>query len=203
MADSLGWGGLAVVVLIGALSLGLSGATMLFGLFSLVVGVITLARGQVGWARLGSRAAGGAALVAGLVAMTVGGLAGATTDKTTHATGVPPTVVVSDSPTPSTSGPTVPVVGTPGTSAPTVPVVSSPTATHLGAAPTSPAYSPGTTSAPKPAPKPAVAPTPARTTTPATSPTPTTTPATTTAPATTPATTPATKPTPSNSTTAL
>jgi len=203
VADSLGWGGLAVVVLIGALSLGLSGATMLFGLFSLVVGVITLARGQVGWARLGSRAAGGAALVAGLVAMTVGGLAGATTEKTTHTTGVPPAVVVSDSPTPSTSGPTVPVVGTPGTSAPTVPVVSSPTATHLGVAPTSPTYSPGTTSAPKPAPKPAVAPTPARTTTPATSPTPTTTPATTTAPATTPATTPATKPTPSNSTTAL
>ena len=38
VADSLGWGGLAVVVLIGALSLGISGATMMFGLFALVVG---------------------------------------------------------------------------------------------------------------------------------------------------------------------
>jgi len=51
VADSLGWGGLALVVLIGALSFGFSGATMTFGLFALVVGAIALARGRVGWAR--------------------------------------------------------------------------------------------------------------------------------------------------------
>ena len=51
VADSLGWGGLALVVLIGALSFGFSGATMTFGLFALVVGAIVLARGRVGWAR--------------------------------------------------------------------------------------------------------------------------------------------------------
>jgi hypothetical protein len=65
VADSLGWGGLILVVLIGALSFGFRGATMMFGLFALVVGVIALARGRVGWARMGSRATGSAVLVAG------------------------------------------------------------------------------------------------------------------------------------------
>jgi len=38
-------------------------------------GVIALARGRVGWARLGSRAAGGVALGASMILMTVGALA--------------------------------------------------------------------------------------------------------------------------------
>ena len=74
-AASFGWGGLALAALIGALSSGFSGAAVMLGLFALVVGVIALARGRVGWAQLGSRAAGGLALGAAMVLLTVGAVA--------------------------------------------------------------------------------------------------------------------------------
>jgi hypothetical protein len=73
-AASFGWGGLALVALIGALSSGLSGAAIMLGLFALVVGMIALARGHVSWARLGSRAAGGVAVCAAVVLLVLGGI---------------------------------------------------------------------------------------------------------------------------------
>jgi hypothetical protein len=87
VADWFGWGGLALAVLIGALSSGFSGAAISFGLFALIVAVIALARGRVGWARLGSRPAGGAALGVALVAITVGAIA-APPIKTSNSAGV-------------------------------------------------------------------------------------------------------------------
>ena len=91
----LGWGGLALVGLMGALTSGLSGAVIMLGFFTLVVALIGLARGRVGWARLGSRAAAGVALGAALVLMIIGSLASPTS--------VPPTTdlitTVSDSQT--------------------------------------------------------------------------------------------------------
>jgi hypothetical protein len=71
-----GWGGLALVVLSGALSSGFGGAATMSGLFALVVGVIALVRGRVGWARLGSRAAGGVALGASMILIAVGAVTG-------------------------------------------------------------------------------------------------------------------------------
>lgn len=73
-AALFGWGGLALVVLIGALSSGFSGAVVMLGVFALAVGVIALARGRVGWARLGSRASGGVAIAAALALLIVGGI---------------------------------------------------------------------------------------------------------------------------------
>jgi len=74
-AASFGWGGLALAVLLGAMSSGFSGAAIMAGGFALVVGVIALARGRVGWARLRNRAAGGVAIGAAMVFLTVGALA--------------------------------------------------------------------------------------------------------------------------------
>jgi hypothetical protein len=74
-AAAFGWGGLALTALIGGLSSGLSGAAILAGLFALVLGAIALARGRVGWARLGNRAAGGAVIGAALALLTIGALA--------------------------------------------------------------------------------------------------------------------------------
>jgi len=74
-AASFGWGGLALAVLLGAMSSGFSGAAIMAGVFALVVGVIALARGRVGWARLRNRAAGGVAIGAAMVFLTVGALA--------------------------------------------------------------------------------------------------------------------------------
>jgi len=71
-ADFIGWGSLALVALLGAMTSGLSGAAVMLGLFLLIVAGLALIRGQVAWARLGSRAAGGAALAAALGFMTVG-----------------------------------------------------------------------------------------------------------------------------------
>ena len=77
-----GWGGLALAFLLGALSSGFSGAVIMLGLFALVVGVIALARGRVGWARLGSRAAGGVAIGAAMALLTVGAIAAPSTSPT-------------------------------------------------------------------------------------------------------------------------
>lgn len=74
-AAAFGWGGLALTALLGALSSGLSGAAIMAGLFALVVGVIAMARGRVGWARLGNRAAGGVAIGAALALLTIGAVA--------------------------------------------------------------------------------------------------------------------------------
>jgi len=75
MAEWFGWGGLEFVVLSGAVGSGFSGAMAAYGLFAFVVAVIALVRGQVGWARLRSRAAGGAALAVALVLITIFGIA--------------------------------------------------------------------------------------------------------------------------------
>src|SRR5512141_357668 len=58
----VGWGGLCLVALLGAASSGVSGLFTLSGLYMSVVAVVALVRGRVPWARLRSRAAGGAAL---------------------------------------------------------------------------------------------------------------------------------------------
>ena len=95
-ADLFGWGGLILVVLLGALSSGFSGAVGMLGLFALVVGLIALARGRVSWARLGSRAAGGVAVGAAMVLFTVGAVAAPpstspTSESTTTSSDTPPT----------------------------------------------------------------------------------------------------------------
>ena len=93
-AASFGWGGLALAALIGALSSGFSGAAVMSGLFALVVGVIALARGRVGWAQLGSRAAGGLALGAAVVLIT-----GALAASSSTPPGIESTTTSSDTPT--------------------------------------------------------------------------------------------------------
>lgn len=74
----LGWGGLALVVLVGALTSGFSGAVVMLGLYVLVVALIGLARGWVHWAQLGNRAASGVALGAAFVLIIIGSLAAPT-----------------------------------------------------------------------------------------------------------------------------
>ena len=74
-AAAFGWGGLALTALIGALSSGYSGAAILAGLFALVLGLIALARGRVGWARLRNRAAGGVVIGVALALLTIGAVA--------------------------------------------------------------------------------------------------------------------------------
>jgi hypothetical protein len=78
-----GWLALALTALAGALSSGFSGAAFMSGLFSLVVALVALARGRVRWARLGSRAAGGVALGASMILMTVGAVAAPPNDSGT------------------------------------------------------------------------------------------------------------------------
>ncbi|NMM22488.1 MAG: DUF3761 domain-containing protein [Phycicoccus sp.] len=73
-AEAYGWGGVTLAGVIGAIRSGFSGAAMMLGFYMLVVGVIAMARGRVGWARLGSHAAGGVALGASMIIMTVGAL---------------------------------------------------------------------------------------------------------------------------------
>ena len=74
-AAYLGWGCLGFVVLLGAVSSGLSGAADMFGMFALVVSLVVLVRGRVGWAHLRRRAASWIALAAAFAAFTVSGLA--------------------------------------------------------------------------------------------------------------------------------
>ncbi|HZW45310.1 MAG TPA: DUF3761 domain-containing protein [Dermatophilaceae bacterium] len=100
-ADVFGWGGVTLAGVIGAMSSGFSGAAMMLGFFVLVVGVIALARGRVGWARLGSRAAGGVALAASMIIMTVGALA---PPPTTSASVTTVTPAAASSPTTSAPG---------------------------------------------------------------------------------------------------
>ncbi|NYG07478.1 hypothetical protein BJ986_001965 [Phycicoccus badiiscoriae] len=74
-AAAFGWGGLALTAVIGALSSGFSGAAILAGLFTFVLGVIALARGRIGWARLRSRGAAGVVIGAALALLTIGAVA--------------------------------------------------------------------------------------------------------------------------------
>ena len=120
VADSFGCGGLVLTVLLGAVSSGFSGALVMLGLFVLVVEVVALARGRVGWARLGSRVAGGAALGVALVLMTVGAVAAPPSKPSDTASVAVQTSAAagSDSPTPSSSTLTSAAVNSPPTTAP-------------------------------------------------------------------------------------
>lgn len=72
VAGWLGWGGLLLTAALGAVSSGVSGLLILSGLFVLIVGVIALVRGRVGWARLRSRAAAGTTLGTAIVLLVAG-----------------------------------------------------------------------------------------------------------------------------------
>ena len=133
VADSFGCGGLVLTVLLGAVSSGFSGALVMLGLFVLVVEVVALARGRVGWARLGSRVAGGAALGVALVLMTVGAVAAPPSKPSDTASVAVQTSAAagSDSPTPSSSTLTSAAVNSPPTTAPPkVTAKASPIQTH-------------------------------------------------------------------------
>jgi hypothetical protein len=122
VADSFGWGGLALVLLLGALTSGFSGAAIMLGLYVLVVGVIALARGRVGWARLGSRAAGAAALGTALVLITVGAIAAPPSKPA-------PVTVVAPTPSPTTSATPSPDLSATPAATTVVPPVATPTPT--------------------------------------------------------------------------
>lgn len=130
LAGVAGWGSLGFVVLMGALSSGVSGAFALFGVFALVVAITTLARGRIEWAHLRNRRSGIVALVVAMSALTVAGTAAGQTspDKTT----------ASQTPAPTHVASTVPSV------VPTTPA----------AAPTTPSPEPATPSSVPPAAKP-------------------------------------------------
>ena len=123
-ADAFGWGGLTLAGVIGVIRSGLSGAAMMLGLFALVVAVIALARGQVGWARLGSRAAGGVALGASMITIAVGALA------------PPPTTSASVTAATPASSSTTSVAGPVATATPTLEPVATATGQGRSSAPT-------------------------------------------------------------------
>ena len=125
-ADAFGWGGVTLACVIGAVRSDFSGAAMMLGFFALVVGVIALARGRVGWARLGSRAAGGVALGASMIIMTVGALAPPPT------TSAPVTTVTPAAPASSTTS----VAGLVATATPTPEPVATATAQGSNSPPT-------------------------------------------------------------------
>lgn len=92
VASWLGWGGLGLAALVGAASSGVSGLFTLGGTYLLVVALIALVRGRVGWAQLRTRVAGGAALGAAVALTLVGG-----------ATAGPPDPTPADAPSASTA----------------------------------------------------------------------------------------------------
>jgi len=149
-AGAFGWGGLVLVVLIGARDSGFSGVAMMLGLFALVVGIIALARGQVRWARLGSRSAGGAALGTALVLITVGAVASppntpepikavalaaavspttAISPTTAVAPAAPPTTAVAPAAPPTTPATTSPIVSATSVAPAAAATVAAPVAT--------------------------------------------------------------------------
>ncbi|GAB3436524.1 hypothetical protein GCM10027517_06750 [Phycicoccus ginsengisoli] len=139
MAAALGWVGLAVVARLGFASGGPSGALVLTGAYVLVVAVVALLRGRVGWARLRSRPAGGVALAAALALLVAGGATAPTSSVPTaaHPTGSPTT---STSPGPS---PTVAPAAAPAVPSST-PVPARTAMTATSPASTSPPARPGT-----------------------------------------------------------
>lgn len=68
-----GIGGLSLVALLGAASAGVSGLFSLAGVYVLLVAIVALIRGRVGWAGLRSRAAGSVAIGVALALAAVGG----------------------------------------------------------------------------------------------------------------------------------
>jgi hypothetical protein len=153
----LGWAGLAVVALLGLLTGGVSSGLVMAGLYVLVVGVVALARGQVGWARLGSRMAGGLATGAGLVVLVVGALTAPAS-----APSAPGTVTVAAAST--TTAPEPAVEPSPADTAAAEPADPTPTQvppTTAVAATTRAAVAPKPVARPKaPAPKKTIAPAP-------------------------------------------
>jgi len=148
---SKGWGALVLTVLIGALSYGFRGAWVMFGLFVLVVGTIAIARGQVDWARLGSRGAGGLLLFTGLLITLVAGLARTPPEDADNSTIVAPTVATTQIPPPSTSAPAPAAVITSQANPAAVPVGPSRARIRVGAAPSPSTHSPVPARRPAPA----------------------------------------------------
>ncbi|HET7823602.1 MAG TPA: DUF1524 domain-containing protein [Ornithinibacter sp.] len=114
-ASLFGWGGLGLTALLGAATSGVSGLFSLAGFYVFVVAVVALVRGRVPWARLRTRAAGGAALGVAIALAVVGG---ATADPQ-----VPPPAATASSVAPDPSATAAPTA----TPQPTVPPTVSPT----------------------------------------------------------------------------
>jgi len=125
---AFGWGGLTLAGVIGAISSGFSGAAMMLGFFALVVGVIALARGRVGWAGLRSRTTGGVVLGASMIIITVGALAPPPTAS------APPTSASVTAVTPTST--TTSVAGPVAKTAPTLEAVATATAQGPSSPPT-------------------------------------------------------------------
>jgi len=143
-----GWGGLTLLVLIGALSSGLSGAAMMFGLFAFIVGVIALIRGQIGWARLPSRAAAAGVLAGSIVAFTVGAVTAPTPKPTVNSASVG---VHTTTPTPISTPSSSRTPSSPAPSSSSTPASSPSASTEVVTAPTTAATIPISTAA-EPAP---------------------------------------------------
>ena len=129
-ATWIGGGGLALVAGLGAASSGVSGLFSLAGFYVFVVAVVALVRGRVRWARLRSRAAGGAALGVAIALAFVGG---ATADPQDPPPAATPSSVASPTSTPT---------ATTASPSPTVPPSPSPSSTPTPTAtmaPSSPA----------------------------------------------------------------
>ncbi len=73
-AGLFGWVGLVLLVLTGLLGSGASGAFGSLATFALVVGVVVLVRGRVGWAHLHTRASSVVALAVAVAGFTISGL---------------------------------------------------------------------------------------------------------------------------------
>jgi hypothetical protein len=108
----IGWGGLGLTALLGAASSGVSGLFTLSACYVFVVAVVALVRGRVPWARLRTRAAGGAALG---VALALGAVGGATADPQGAPPAAAPSATASptSAPAPTTPAPTPTLRATP------------------------------------------------------------------------------------------
>jgi Excalibur calcium-binding domain/Protein of unknown function (DUF1524) len=108
----IGWGGLGLTALLGAASSGVSGLFTLSACYVFVVAVVALVRGRVPWARLRTRAAGGAALG---VAVALGAVGGATADPQGALPAAAPSATASptSAPAPTTPAPTPTLRATP------------------------------------------------------------------------------------------
>ncbi len=131
-----GWGGLVAVTFLGGLTSGVSGFFMGAGGYVLVVALVALVRGRVGWARLPGRAAAGVAL-AGAVGLA--GIGGATADPAPTTTAAPPAAAVGSpeqDPSPTTTTPTpTPTPSATPTGTPSPSATPTPTTTRPAAAP--------------------------------------------------------------------
>lgn len=161
----LGWLAAILVVLLGAVSSGLSGALVMTGLLSLAVTVIVLIRGRLSWASLHRRSTSAASAGLAVVALATGAAMGST----------PPSPTVDSVPlpaqtsinAPTTTPPTSPAAAPPEQTT-TTPAAAATTVTAPAVTPSPPPSSPAAAqrSTPAPAPPAAVvrvpAPTPAQ-----------------------------------------